>query len=57
MTKTLSAKYKTLAGAQKRATFENAMAKGEWARGDKARLYHYTVTKDDAGNYRVVRNG
>lgn len=47
--------YKSLAGAQKRCAFENAMAKGEFARGDKARLYAYTVVIE-GDTWRVARN-
>jgi hypothetical protein len=43
MAKLLKTVYKTFEGARKRAAFENAMAPGEFARGDKAKLYHYTV--------------
>jgi len=53
-TKLLREKYRTFSGAAKRAAFERAMAPGEFARGDKARLYHYRVVAHD-GFYRVER--
>jgi hypothetical protein len=56
MAKLLGTKYKTYEGARKRAAFEIAMAKGEYERDDKARLYHYTVTVDQDRNYRVERH-
>ena len=37
MAKLLSAKYKTREGADKRCRFENAIAKSEFDRGDKAK--------------------
>jgi hypothetical protein len=54
--KLLKEKYKTYDGALKRAAFENAMAPGEFKRGDKARVYRYVVVSDPAGEgYRVER--
>ncbi len=47
--------YKTFEGALKRACFENAMAKGEFKRGDKARVYKYRVVAGENGTYRVNR--
>ena len=51
--------FKTYEGARKRAAFENALAKGEYNQGYKARHYRYTIVteRDDAGNdvYRVSR--
>jgi hypothetical protein len=41
--KLLREKYKTLEGATKRAAFENAVAPGEFARGEKSKLYTYRV--------------
>jgi hypothetical protein len=54
--KLLGAKYKTRAGAFKRCRFENAMAKGEFERGDKAKHYRYHVTQDSEGMWRVFRS-
>ena len=51
----LGAKYKTYEGALKRCRFENALAKPEFARGDKARLYRYSVVQDAEGLWRVAR--
>ena len=60
MPKLLREKYKTYEGAQKRTAFENAIAKSEYEHGHKARLYRYTIVRenDDVGNdqYRVQRN-
>lgn len=54
--KLLRETYKTHEGARKRAGFENAMARGEFERGDKARLYAYTIVAGNAPNtYRVAR--
>jgi hypothetical protein len=54
MAKLLKTVYKTFERARKRAAFENAMAKGDFARGDKAKLYHYrTLTVE--GKWRVAR--
>jgi len=39
----LAQSYKTYKGAYKRAAFENAVAPGEFRRGDKAHLYVYRV--------------
>jgi len=51
----LREKYKTLEGALKRAAFENAVAPGEYARGEKAKLYTYRAVK--AGElWRVERS-
>ena len=53
--------FKTYEGARKRAAFENAMAKSEFQRGDKAKLYHYEIVESDIANrergfsWRVVR--
>ena len=54
--------YKTYEGARKRAAFENAMAKGEFQRGDKATLYHYEIVEESnianrerGFSWRVVR--
>lgn len=44
--KLLRERYKTRDGAMRRCGFENAMAKGEYDRGDKARLYVYRVVPD-----------
>lgn len=54
--KMLREKYKTYDGAMKRCRFENSLAPGEYRRGDKARLYHYTVVQDAAGMWRVARD-
>jgi hypothetical protein len=54
-TKLLREKYKTYEGACKRRAFESAMAAGEFARGDKARLYQYKVVADQSGMWRVAR--
>ncbi len=55
--KLIGGKYKTYEGACKRAIFENAMAKGEFARGDKAHLYTYNVvrTQSEPAIWRVAR--
>jgi hypothetical protein len=53
--------FKTYEGARKRAAFENAMAKGEFQRGEKAKLYHYEIVESDIASrergfsWRVVR--
>jgi hypothetical protein len=47
--------FKTYEGARKRAAFENAMAKGEFQRGDKAKLYSYRVVDEGNNTWRVVR--
>jgi len=52
--KLLREKYKTAEGAGKRAAFENGLARGEYSRGDKARVYFYSVVVED-GCYRVKR--
>lgn len=52
--KLLREQYKTWTGADKRCRFENAMAEGEFKRGDKAKLYRYTVVKE-GDTYRVAR--
>ena len=52
--KLLREKYKTAEGAYKRARFESSVAPGEFARGEKARLYRYSVIEQD-GHYRVAR--
>jgi len=54
--KLLRERYTTLQGATKRAAFENAVAPGEYARGEKARVYAYRVTQDDTGAWRVERH-
>ncbi len=52
--KLLKEVYKTWDGAKKRCGFENAMAKGEYDRGDKAKFYCYAVV--NVGNtWRVAR--
>ncbi len=55
--KLIREKYKTYEGARKRAAFENAIAPGEFKRGDKARLYRYHVVADpnDSEAWRVER--
>lgn len=52
--KLLRERYKTWDGANKRCGFENAMAKGEYERGDKAKFYRYTIVKEGE-DYRVAR--
>jgi len=52
--KLLREHYKTEDGARKRAAFENGIARSEWERGYKARMYHYTVIFED-DCYRVRR--
>ena len=55
----LREKYRTWEGAHKRARFENALAAGEYARGDKARLYRYEVLQDcttSEVHFRVARH-
>jgi hypothetical protein len=52
--KLLSQRYKTYDGASKRAGFENGLARFEYERGYKARLYHYSIVLED-GAYRVKR--
>jgi hypothetical protein len=49
--------YKTYAGADKRARFENGLAKSEFERGFKAKHYHYTVipTGDELFGPRTYR--
>ena len=58
--KLLKEKYKTWEGAHRRCAFENALAKGEFNRGNKAKLYRYTLEceKDENGveTYRVARH-
>ena len=51
----LKEKYKTYHAARKRCGFENAMAKVEYERGNKAAHYRYTLTLED-GVWRVRRN-
>jgi hypothetical protein len=53
--KLLKEKYKTWDGAHKRCAFENGLARGEYRRGDKAKIYRYTVVQLDDG-YRVQRD-
>ena len=52
--KLLKEKYKTVAGAIKRAAFENGVAKSEFEHGYKARLYWYRAEAHD-GAFRVAR--
>ncbi len=54
--KLLKEVYKTWEGAHKRCGFENGIARSEYEHGYKARLYHYVITQDDNGLYRVARN-
>lgn len=56
MAKLLKEKYKTHEGAEKRCRFENALAKGEFERGDKARHYAYSVVLESDGAWRVQRS-
>ena len=44
--KLLKQVYKTYEGARKAAAFENGVAPSEFARGDKAKLYRYTVVEE-----------
>ena len=53
--KLLREKYKTSAGALKRAAFENALAKSEFERGNKAKHYRYNTVLVD-GSWRVARS-
>jgi hypothetical protein len=57
--KLLREKYKTIEGAMKRRGFENGVAKSEFERGYKAKLYRYTVIteRDHTGAeiFRVAR--
>jgi hypothetical protein len=53
--KLLREKYKTWEGARKRCAFENGLARGEYQRGDKAKIYRYTVVEHE-GAYRVQRD-
>jgi hypothetical protein len=53
--KLLRERYKTAEGARQRAVFENAIALGEFQRGQKARHYRYQTITDAAGFYRVAR--
>jgi len=53
--KLLKEVYKTWEGARNREAFENAMARGEFERGDKAKFYRYTVVKGEGETYRVAR--
>jgi len=53
--------YKTYEGARKRAGFENGVAKSEFERGYKARVYHYSIVSErnyytGAEQWRVQRN-
>jgi hypothetical protein len=54
----LAAKYKTREGAEKRCASENALAPGEYKRGETARLYRFTVIEDPyyKGTSRVQRS-
>lgn len=64
--KLLRETYKTYEGALRRCAFENGIAKSEYERGYKAKLYHYTVvsnppipypgTVDDTETFRVARH-
>jgi hypothetical protein len=56
--KLLASKYKTVENARKRAQFENAVAPGEFRRGETAKLYRYSVVQDDyyPGIWRVARD-
>lgn len=56
MSKLLKEVYKTFEGARKRAAFENACAKGEFLRGDRAKIYRYTILPMTDGTFRVVRD-
>ena len=51
----LGNKYKTYDGAQKRCGFENGVAKGEYERGEKSKLYRYTIERD-GDSWRVGRH-
>jgi hypothetical protein len=51
--KLLREKYKTPEGAYKRARFENGIADGEYRRGEKRRIYRYSMIEKD-GLYRVA---
>lgn len=54
--KLLATQYKTFDGASRRAQFENAMARSDFARGRKAKLYRYRVVRlGHAPDYRVER--
>lgn len=53
--KLLGSKYKTYEGALKRCQQENGLAKGEFERGDKARIYRYSVWQEENGTWRVKR--
>ena len=56
--KLLKEVYKTYEGARKRAASENALAPGEYKRGDKAHLYYYSVIADgrtEPSTWRVQR--
>ena len=50
----LREKYTTMAGAQRRAAFENGVAISEYSHGWKAHLYSYRVVLCDTF-YRVER--
>lgn len=53
--KLLKEVYKTRDGAVRRCGFENGVAAGEYRRGDKAKLYRYTV--EQTGEvWRVARH-
>lgn len=47
-------KYKTRDGAAKRLAFERSMNPGEFARGDVASLYVFSIEQVD-GLYRVAK--
>jgi hypothetical protein len=54
--KLLKETYKTYEGARKRAAFENALAKGEYEKGYKAKHYRYGMMQQSDGTYRVYRD-
>jgi hypothetical protein len=49
--KLLKEKYKSIDGAKKRATFENAVAKSEYKRGDSAKIYKYRIIRQVGESY------
>jgi hypothetical protein len=53
--KLLKEVYKTSEGARKRCGFENGVARGEFEKGYKAKLYFYTVVSE-GDHWRVARN-
>jgi len=48
-------KYKTLAGASKRAAFETGIQPGEVARGERSKAYRWFSVQTGADEYRVAR--